>query len=121
MNKDFRKRLGDYGENLALRFYLEASYTLLEKQFRCKFGEIDLILTKDDKIYFVEVRTKTTKRFGFAEESISKKKIMTIRKVSQFYLIKHNKPYLQLQYDVVTIFIDKQEKKAHIHRISQAF
>lgn len=120
-SKENRKRLGDYGENLALQAYLSAGYTLLEKQFRCKLGEIDLIFKKENILFFVEVRTKTSNKYGTAEESITSTKSRRIRRVSEYYILHKNATQYQPQYDIVTIWIDKWNKKAWLKRIPQAF
>lgn len=124
MKKENRKQIGDYGEKLALEAYLKADYEIVAQKYRCPKGEIDLILQKENKLIFVEVRTKTSNSFGTAEESITEKKKQTIRKVSLYFL---NGKYdgeminLDIQYDVVTIYIDKQKKKAWLTRYEQAF
>jgi putative endonuclease len=125
MNKENRKQIGDYGEKLALEAYLKAGYKVVAKQYRCAMGEIDLIVRKKDVLVFVEVRTKTTQRYGSAEESITDKKKKTIRKVSQFFLqdFTYNKSFNQIaiQFDVIAITIDKQNKQAWMKRYDQAF
>jgi putative endonuclease len=125
MKKENRKQIGNYGEKLALEAYQEAGYKLVAQQYRCPNGEIDLILQKDNIIIFVEVRTKTSNRYGTAEESITEKKKQTIRKVSQYFLndaqYKGGDSKYILQYDVISIYIDKQKKKAWLTRYEQAF
>ncbi|WP_025027675.1 YraN family protein [Caldalkalibacillus mannanilyticus] len=121
MSKEVRKALGNYGEGLALREYISSGYELLEQQYRCKLGEIDLIFQKENCLYFVEVRTKTNDSFGLAEESITQRKQETIRKVAQFYLQSNRFQDVNLQFDVVAIRISKKEKKAWMKRFAQAF
>lgn len=121
INRQYKKLLGNYGEALALRAYQAAGYTLLEKQYRCSLGEIDLIFRKDNLLFFVEVRTKTSSAFGTAEESITPQKSKRIRRVSEYYMIHKGMTHLQPQYDLVTIRIDKGKKKAWLSRIAKAF
>lgn len=121
---DNRKQIGAYGEALALRKYLAAGYDLIEKNYRCRFGEIDLIVSKDNLLIFVEVRTKTTERYGYGEESITVKKKLTIKQVSQHYLLNTqlmSKQELNVQYDVVAVYINIEKKLAWIKRFPQAF
>lgn len=124
MKKENRKQIGDYGEKLALEAYLKVGYKIVAQQYRCPIGEIDLILQKENKIIFVEVRTKTSNSYGTAEESITEKKKQTIRKVSLYFLNDQYKDWESncvLQYDVISIYIDKQKKKAWLTRYEQAF
>jgi putative endonuclease len=120
-----RKKLGEYGEKLALRHYELAGFSLVHRQYRCRMGEIDLIMRKRNVYYFVEVRTKTTPYFGTAEASITPQKRKTIRQVSLHFLQnlpnQQNDHHPAVQFDVVAISIDKQQKMAWIRRIPQAF
>lgn len=117
-----RKELGQYGERLALKQYERGGYTLLVQNYRCRLGEIDLILCKDTTIIFVEVRTKTTLAYGAPEETITPRKKRKIRIVSQIFLQQHTH-FLNynFQYDVVSIFLQLNQKKAWINRITDAF
>lgn len=117
----YKKRLGNYGEELAMRAYHAAGYVLLDKQFRCFLGEIDLIFRKGQTIYFVEVRTKTGQSFGTAEESVNKQKSNRIRRISEWYMVQKGLTHLQPQYDLVTIQIDKRKKRAWLKRLANAF
>jgi len=116
-----RKLLGNYGEDLARKEYERCGFTLVERQYHCRFGEIDLIFSKESCLYFVEVRTKTGTQYGLAEESITSKKIDTIRKVAQYYMQTKRLQQMDIQFDVVAIFISKQEKKAWVKRVAKAF
>jgi putative endonuclease len=118
---DQRKQLGTYGERLVEKRYIQAGYILLDRNFRCRFGEIDLIFQKGDHLYFVEVRTKSSFAYGTAEESVNWRKQSTIHKVSQYYMLqkKINTPHIH--YDLVAVYIDKQTKKALMKRYPSAF
>lgn len=118
MRSGYKKRLGDYGEELALRAYQRAGYLLLDRQYRCFLGEIDLIFRKGDLLYFVEVRTKTSQSFGTPLESITKQKSKRIRRVSEWYMLQKGLTCLQPQYDLVTVQIDKREKRAWLRRLA---
>ncbi|GAA0364879.1 YraN family protein [Bacillus horti] len=117
-----RQAIGKYGEQLALKQYELAGYSLLFHNYRCPLGEIDLIMRKGHTILFIEVRTRTSTTYGTAEESVTPRKQQKIRKVSSFFLQK-NPQYLQvnLQFDVVTVYLDLDEKKAWFNRIEHAF
>jgi putative endonuclease len=121
MKDDQRKKLGNFGEGLALKEYLANGFELLEKQYRCRFGEIDLILKKGNELHFVEVRTKSGHTHGSAEESITAKKKETIRKVCHHFISSQRIHEMDIHIDVVAILIDKKEKKAWMNRYPQAF
>ncbi len=77
---------GAAAENLAERFLCAQGLELVERNFRCRGGEIDLILTDGDTMVFVEVRLRSSERFGGAAASIDAKKVARLRLAAQYYL-----------------------------------
>ena len=75
-----KKALGYYGENLALKYYQKLHYKLITKNYYSRCGELDLVLEKNKQITVVEVKTRSTNKFLWAEESIDNKKIEKIRR-----------------------------------------
>ena len=77
---EFRKQLGDNAEETA-RYYLEQKgYRTVQKNFRCKTGEIDLIMQKEDYLIFVEVRSRSHNRYGEPLETVDYTKQNKIKK-----------------------------------------
>ncbi len=111
--------LGEMGELLALEYLINEGYTLLAKNYRTAFGEIDLVVSKDETIIFVEVRTRRTLSFGTPEESITRvKRERLIRLALQFCA--HHYLYSQnLRFDVIAIYLDNDKPK--LHHIPHAF
>jgi len=82
-----KTRTGQIGEELALKFLLKKGYKLIEKNFRCSLGEIDLIVSDSDKnLIFVEVRSKTDTLFGEPFETVGIKKQRRIYRLAEYYL-----------------------------------
>jgi putative endonuclease len=119
--KDNRKAIGTYGEQLVLKQYEAAGFKLLAHQYHCRWGEIDLIMQRSETIYFIEVRTKTNDNYGTAAESISPRKIEKIRRVSEMFLFQNGWFDRTVQFDFVSVKINKKTKQAVIERISEAF
>lgn len=118
---NWRKRLGTWGERMVEKWYIKEGYTLLERNYRCRMGEIDLIFVRDGDLYFVEVRTKSSLTFGTAEESVDHRKRATIFKVSQHFLL-HNKLTPQnIHFDVAAVYVNPRTKQAWIKRYPDAF
>lgn len=118
---DRRKRLGTWGERLVERWYIKEGYTLLERNYRCRLGEIDLIFKREQDLYFVEVRTKSSLSFGTAEESVSLRKKATIYKVSQHYMLHRQFNPQNIHFDVAAVYVNPRTKKAWIKRYPNAF
>ncbi len=82
----FRFGLGDRGEVQAWAFLTKRGYKIIEKNYRCKIGEIDVICKKDGRIVFVEVKTRQSSRFGSPAEAVSKQKQNKIARLAEWYL-----------------------------------
>ncbi len=79
------KPLGFSGENYAANLLLKLGYNIIERNFKAKFGEIDLIALKGNALVFVEVKTRTSTKFGLPEEAVTPYKIRKIARVGELY------------------------------------
>src|SRR3989344_2498952 len=88
---------GNFGEELACKFLQKQGYKILERNFRIRGGELDIVAKdKNGDIVFVEVKARNTHEYGDPAESISPWKIRFLIRAVQFYLLKNNlidKPY----------------------------
>ena len=89
-DKRYRKKLGAWGESLASDFLLIKGYTLLEKNYHSRFGEIDLIMKSGEQLVAVEVKTRKSTTFGIAEDSITRKKYQAIQATMFVYFENHS-------------------------------
>jgi len=89
------KAVGELGENIAARYLANSGYAILEKNYTCKFGEIDIIAKKGMVIAFVEVKTRTNISCGYPEEAVNKYKIKKIKNTANFFIV-NNKPLQDL-------------------------
>ena len=80
------KRLGNAGEYLAAEYLEAKGHTILERGFRCKTGEIDLISKKENSIHFIEVKTRSSLGFGLPKEAVSKDKLRHINNTALVYI-----------------------------------
>ena len=78
--------IGKLGEKHAEYYLIKQGFSILEKNYRSKFGEIDIIAKKNNVIHFIEVKTRTTNRFGEPYEAVNKTKINKIIKTAFCYL-----------------------------------
>lgn len=82
----FRISLGDQGETIAWNYLIQAGYRIIEKNFRCPIGEIDVVAKKAGKLAFVEIKTRSSERFGLPEESVGVFKQRKLIRLAQWYL-----------------------------------
>ncbi|MBR5319348.1 MAG: YraN family protein [Peptococcaceae bacterium] len=101
---EFRKQLGDDSEAIAKKYLEKKGYTFLQANFRCKTGEIDLIMQKENTIVFVEVRSRKSNRYGEPLETVNKTKQEKVRKAAGYYLYIHpQKAKCCCRFDVVSV------------------
>lgn len=116
MAEDYRQRLGEFGERLARLFLSQRGYEVISQNYRTRFGEIDIIAQKENRLFFVEVKTRTTDEFGPPQEAVTRYKLNRLRRTAEIYLLAKNLPNQDFQIDVVSVEIDKANKKAKIRR-----
>lgn len=95
-------QLGKHGEDLAAAFLAQRDYTILFQNWRYSHYEIDIIATKNSKLHFVEVKTRSTAQFGYPEESVTKKKFRYLQQAADEFLYRHPGHY-RIQYDILSI------------------
>lgn len=89
MNK---RSIGSEWENKAVEYLKSCNIKILEQNYRCRMGEIDIIGMENKTYVFVEVKYRSSARYGLSYEAVTPKKQSTIVKVAQYYLINHNIP-----------------------------
>ena len=95
---------GKKGESIAEKFLIEKGFIILEKNWRFKHYEIDLIAKEGNTTVFIEVKTRNDTSLGFPEEAISKGKIKSVLAGAEEYLYKH--PNLDIRFDVISILLN---------------
>jgi len=83
---DRRKQTGQQGEDIAASYFVEKGYKIIERNWRCSVGELDIIMEGDDILIFVEVRTRRSQRFGTPEESITPAKQARLVELAHTFL-----------------------------------
>jgi putative endonuclease len=115
-----RRELGAIGEKLAKDFLKKKGYRIRQTNFRCREGEIDIITQKKGCLVFVEVRTKSSARFGSPEESMTFAKREKIIASVLVYLNSQQKPPSEWRIDFVGIELDHNGKATRIEHIENA-
>lgn len=124
LERDFmnNRQLGKKGEEFAVEYLKQKNYKILRKNYRAgRLGEIDLIAAKDNRIFFIEVKSRTNDSYGTPAEAVSYKKQNTIKRVALCYLNEYGTPDSEVQFDVVEILMTKDLKLIGINHIEKAF
>ena len=116
---DERKQFGLTGEALAERHLKQAGYRILERNYRTKLGEIDIIAKDRDTIVFIEVKTRRSEHYGSPKWAVTPKKQRKISMVALLYLKSTRQSQAKARFDVVSI--GPMQENARIEIIKNAF
>lgn len=113
------KGLGIKGENITVKFLRRQRYKIIERNFRSKSGEIDIIAKDGNQLVFVEVKTRSSSNQEFLRASVNKSKEKRIAKTASYYLKKQKYNGLTGRLDVV--FVISNNGRPRIEHIKNAF
>lgn len=98
-----RRALGAHGENLAAGWYVERGYTVVDRNWRCRDGELDLIVSRDRTIVFCEVKTRSSTAYGSPAEAVTPTKQARIRRLAVRWLAERGTRTHSLRFDVACV------------------
>ena len=117
MKIHIKRDFGNTGENLATDYLEKQGYTILERNFYCKQGEIDIIAKDKNEIVFIEVKSRSNKLFGIPSEAVTKQKIKHLFRTARYFLYKNKMINEYIRFDVVEILI--KSGKFNVNHIKQ--
>lgn len=98
-----RKRLGAVGETLAARYYEQQGFVVLDRNWRCRAGELDLVVRRERLLVFAEVKLRSSLAFGHPAEAVTRTKQRRIRSLALLWLREHDEHADDVRFDVVTV------------------
>lgn len=117
-----RLKFGREGEEAAVAFLKKKGYRILEKNFRAKVGEIDVIAEQDATVVFVEVKARANHQYGHPFNAVTPVKQRKIIQVAQSYLAKHRLMENSARFDVVGLTVDADNANSfQIELLENAF
>ncbi len=119
-NKDHRKTLGTKGEKIAEEFLKNKGFQIIEKNYKNKYGEIDIIAKQEEELIFVEVRTKSSAQFSDPETWVDFKKQNKLIRMANLYISEKDITNTNCRFDVIGITLTKNNNK-NITHIENAF
>jgi putative endonuclease len=105
----YRQRLGAAGEDLAAAWYQRAGYEVVARNWRCRDGELDLIVRDQRTLVFCEVKTRSSDRFGVPAEAVTPAKQRRIRTLAAQFLRESRLSAPNLRFDVAAVLGDRLE------------
>lgn len=116
----FRKQLGNQGEQSAADFLVKSGFRIIERNFSCPAGEIDLIAQQGRAIIFVEVKTRRSDAAAAPENSITAGKRERMERAARWWLAKRGQPDAVYRFDAVSV-TQPEGEAARIRHIVDAF
>jgi len=107
---DTRKLTGEKGEEFAARYLIREGFEVLERNWRCKAGEADIIACENNTLVFVEVKARNTIEAGFPEDSVTKAKRRRYETIAAYYLSQEEPSSMQVRFDVISIMFTGEQK-----------
>jgi putative endonuclease len=105
-----RKDTGKKGENIAADYLAAQNFSIMERNWRYKHCEVDIIASKDNCLHFIEVKTRRNDHFGYPEESIGREKMTALKKAAEAYLYR-NTQWKNIQFDAISIILEGETVK----------
>lgn len=115
-----KRQLGNTGEQLAARALERSGLTIVQRNYRCAAGEMDLIAREGEAWVFVEVKTRRGDKFGSAAEAVHTRKQQKLIEVAESYLQEHRLDDVDWRIDVVAIEMDARGKLLRVEVIENA-
>jgi putative endonuclease len=119
--KAFNKDIGALGEHISENHLKNLGYKILNKNFKCKCGEIDLIAMNNGYICFIEVKTRFGTSFGTPAESVISSKQHKIYKTAQVYILRENIIDFNFRFDVMEVILNNNNNDFSVNHIEDAF
>jgi putative endonuclease len=115
------QKIGELGEEIACNFLVKHGYSILERNYTKKWGEIDIIAQKGERRYFIEVKAKSVANLDFVldktnrpEDNMHPMKMRRLRRVVETYLISKRLGYMDWQFDLLVVYLDIDNRKARV-------
>ena len=101
-----KDELGRRGEDLAVAYLEQRGLVVLSRNWRCRDGEIDVVLTDAHRLVVCEVKTRSGTRYGEPAEAVTSRKARRIRRVARAWLAAHHVRWCEVRFDVVAVLAE---------------
>lgn len=99
------QKVGKFGEDVAVKYLKQNGYKILDRNFSCKRGELDIVALQKKQIVFIEIKARTSIEYGLPKEAVTKKKLEHIYKIAEYYLYTRNLEKEDTRIDVIEVYI----------------
>lgn len=113
----YTQKIGRFGEDEAVKYLEQKGYKILDRNFSCKRGEIDIVALDKKEIVFIEIKARVSLKYGLPSEAVTKNKLKHIYKTAEYYLYIRNLENHDTRIDVIEVYI--KNKKIIINHLKQ--
>ena len=118
MTTTTRAQIGSRGEDLAAEYLSGDGFTILDRNWRCRYGELDIIAAEGEVLVFVEVKTRTGRAFGTPAEAVTHTKLRRLRRLAGIWLAAQGGSWQAVRIDVIEIRLRGTVPEiTHIHGV----
>lgn len=110
-----RQELGALGERIAAEHLQRLGLQILERNWRCRYGELDVIAAHDRTLVFVEVKTRTGDGFGGVENAVTPQKVRRLRRLAALWLSGQDAGWAEVRIDVIGVRIGRSRTPEVMH------
>lgn len=111
------KEKGDLGELIALKYLAKNGAEIVEKNYKIRSGEIDIIAKLNNELVFIEVKARSNIKYGYPAEAVNYKKINKISNVAKYYILINHLYNIPIRFDVIEVYFNENK----INHIVNAF
>ena len=112
-----KQKIGEIGEDIACTFLIKQGFIILERNYTKKWGEMDIVGRKDNKIYFFEVKSTSIENYR-PEDNMHPWKVKRLSRTIQTYLLERKIPKnMDWQFDLLAVFLNFEKREAKVKRI----
>jgi putative endonuclease len=113
VQKNHNQTIGQLGEDIAVKYLESKKYKIVERNLKISYKELDIVAYEGNTLVFVEVKTRSSQRFGGAEEALFPKKSYQFKRAAEFYLDRHGIDTEDFRIDFISVDI-KADRTADI-------
>ncbi|SHJ54047.1 putative endonuclease [Clostridium cavendishii DSM 21758] len=119
--KAYNKLIGSYGEDICSKTLKNLGYKILEKNFRCRMGEIDIIAIQGNILSFIEIKSRFSASYGNPCEAVTYFKIRKIINTANYYIFKEKFFNINVRFDIMEVILNYNDNTYKINFIKDAF
>jgi putative endonuclease len=116
-----KKEIGKIGEEIASKHIIDRGYVVLERNYRTRYGELDIIAKENNYLVFIEVKARKGTEFGYPREAVDWYKQSRIKNIASLYIAKKKLHNSKIRFDVVEVVLDEKNRAKSVVIIKNAF